>query len=157
MSVDPTTQLFFDATCLFAAAHSPSGGSAYLVLVCSHGFLQAVVSPEILVEAERNLIEKSTTDACVRYRHLIASTPLRLMSAPDEPSVRQHASAFFEDAHVVASAIESGAHYLITLDQRLARRIDQAHLPIVAVSPRQFLQEVLPNHPEYVRIRRTVT
>ena len=49
MSVDPTTQLFFDATCLFAAAHSPSGGSAYLVLVCSHGFLQAVVSPEILV------------------------------------------------------------------------------------------------------------
>ena len=157
MSVDPSTQLFFDATCLFAASHSPSGGSAYLVLVCSHGFLQAVVSPEILVEAERNLIEKSTPDAFTRYRHLLASIPLRLMSAPDEPSVLRHASAFFEDAHVVASAIESGAHYLITLDRRLARRIDQAQLPIVAVSPRQFLQEVLPNHPEYVRIRKTVT
>jgi len=157
MSVDLTTRLFFDATCLFAASHSPSGGSAYIVLVCSHGFLQAVVSPEILVEAERNLLEKSTTDAFARYRQLIASTPLRLMSAPDEPSVRRHESAFFEDAHVVASAIESGAHYLVTLDQRLARRIDRAQLPIVAVSPRRFLQEVLPDHPEYARIRRTVT
>jgi predicted nucleic acid-binding protein len=68
----------------------------------------------------------------------------------------RHELAFFEDAHVVASAIESGAHYLITLDRRLARRIDQARLPIIAISPGQFLQEVLPDHPEYARIRRTV-
>ena len=157
MGVDLTTQIFFDATCLFAAAHSPTGGSAYLVLVCSHGFLQAVVSPGILVEAERNLIEKSTTDAYVRYRRLIASTPLRLMSAPQASAVRQHESAFFEDAHVVASAIESGSPYLITLDQRLARRVSEANLPILAVSPGQFLQTVLPDHPAYVRIRGTVT
>jgi predicted nucleic acid-binding protein len=157
MNIDQTTQVFFDATCLFAAAHSPTGGSAYIVLVCSNGYLQAVVSPEVLIEAERNLLDKSTAEAFFRYRQLVASTPLQLIAAPDEPAVRQYEPTFFEDAHVVASALDARAQYLITLDRRLERRINQAQLPLRGISPKQFLQDVLPDHPEYARIRGTVT
>jgi predicted nucleic acid-binding protein len=156
MSLDRTTSVFFDAASLFAASHSPTGGSAYVVLVCQFGYLQALVSHAILTETERNLLNKSTAEAFSRYRQLIASTPLQLVSAPAESLVRQYEPTFFEDAHVVASALGSQAQYLVTLDQRFVERIRQSNLPIIAISPKEFIQTVLPNHPDYELIRRTI-
>lgn len=157
MTINRTTTIFFDAASLFAASHSPSGGSAYLILVCQYGYLHAIVSPDVLQETERNLLQKSTPAAFLRFRQLIADTPLRLISSPAEPLVRLYAPAFFEDGHVVAAALSSNAEYLITLDQPFARRMQAASLPIVTLSPGEFLQAVLPTHSEYERIRRTVT
>ncbi|MCC7369285.1 MAG: PIN domain-containing protein [Chloroflexi bacterium] len=149
MTIDRAAALFFDASLLFSAAHSPTSGSYFLVRACSKGYLQALVSPE----TERNLINKSTAEAFTRYRQMIASTPLSLVSAPAEMLVAQHEPVFFEDAHVVAAALASQAHYLITLDRRLAVRVRQSGLPVVAISPRDFIQSVLPDHPDYASIR----
>ncbi len=154
MAVGRATRLFFDASCLFTAADSPHGGSAYLLSVCARGYLRAVVSPDILVEAERNVLEKLPTEGFRRYRHLLTSTPMLLAAAPSEPLVRQYQSTFREDAHVVAAALAFGAQFLITLDQRLERRVNQAQLPIVALSPAEFLQTVLTNHSQLDEIRR---
>src|SRR5687768_1891175 len=115
MAIDYTTLLFFDASCLFTAADSPRGGSAYLLSVCSRDYLQAVVSPDVLVEAERNILDKLGADAFSRYRRLIASIPFHVFSPPPETLVRRYEGAFFEDAHVVASALASHAQFLITL------------------------------------------
>ena len=156
MSVDRASRLFLDATCLFATSHSPRGGSAFIVLVCIGGYSQAIVSPYILIEAERNLLAKSTAEAFIRYRQLVASTLFHVTSAPDETTVREHESTFFEDAHVVASALDARADYLLTLDQRLERRIAQARLPIVSISLRTFIQQILPRHPDYMLIRDTL-
>jgi len=153
MTVDRTTALFFDASSLFSASHSPLSGSSFLVLACDNGYVRAVVSPGVLVETERNLLNKSTPQAFTCFRKLIAATPLTLVSAPDQAIVLHYAPIFFEDAHVVAAALASRAQYLITLDQRLASRVTQASLPIIAVTPREFIQAVLPNHPEYPDIR----
>jgi predicted nucleic acid-binding protein len=157
MAVNRTTSLFFDAASLFAASHSPTGGSYFLVLVCQHGFLQMVVSPDVLNETERNLLNKSTTAAFDRYRQLVASTPLLLVSAPAESIVLQYESTVLEDAHVVASALGAQANYLITLDRRFVNRVRSANLPIVAITPKEFIQTVLPDHPDYELIRRTVS
>jgi len=157
MSVDRTTPLVMDAAVLFAASHSPTGGSAYILLVCQFGYLSVVVSQAVLREAERNLLEKSTTQAFLRFWELVAETPFRLVPAPAESLVRGHESEFFEDAHVVAAAVASQARYLITLDQTLRRRIEQSRIPLLGHSPGAFIQEVLPEHPEYMRIRRRVT
>lgn len=157
MALDRTTILFFDAAALFAASHSPNGGSAYLVLVCAKAYLNAVVSPDVLLEAERNIVAKSTAAALSRYRYLIASTPLRLVEAPSELLVRRYSGAFFEDAHVVASALAARAEYLITLDRRLERRIEESDLPLVCISPKAFIQDVLPDHPDHDRMRGTAT
>jgi predicted nucleic acid-binding protein len=153
MGVDSTTHLFFDASCLFTAADSPAGGSAYLLDVCARGYLQAVVSPDVLVEAERNILDKLDANAFSRYRQLVASTPFLVVAPPSEPAVRHYQSAFFEDAHVVASALASQAEFLITLDQALERRVNRAALSVRALSPKEFLQTVFPDHPDFSRIR----
>lgn len=153
MVVGPATPLFFDASCLFTAADSPEGGSAYLLDVCTRGYLRAVVSPDVLVEAERNILDKLDAEAFSRYRHLLASTPFHLVSPPSEPVVRRYERAFFEDAHVVAAALASQAQFLITLDQALERRVKQAGVAVMAISPKAFLQTVLPHHRDFAKIR----
>jgi predicted nucleic acid-binding protein len=146
------TRLFFDASCLFPAAASPAGGSAFLVSVCARGYLQAVVSLDVLIEAERNIVEKLSPDAFHRYRQMVAETPFVMLPSPPEEAVARHAANFFEDAHVVASAVAGGCEFLITLDRRLQRRVEHAALGITALSPGEFIQTVLPEHPEYARV-----
>lgn len=153
MPLDRTTRLFFDASSLFLAANSPLGGSAFLLSVCSRGYLRAVVSPDVLLEAERNIVEKGRPGSFQRYRDLIASTPLLVVSAPSEHVVQQYETNFHEDAHVIAAALASQSAFLITVDRRFERRIRASGLPIIALSPREFLQTVLPDHPDYAEIR----
>jgi hypothetical protein len=43
MTIDQTTPIFFDASCLIAAAGSPTGGSGFLLSLCEKGHLQAVI------------------------------------------------------------------------------------------------------------------
>lgn len=54
MNIDRNTLLFFDASCLIAAAGSPTGGSGFLLALCARGLLRAACSQPVLVEAERN-------------------------------------------------------------------------------------------------------
>jgi hypothetical protein len=70
MTLTPTTLLFFDASCLFAASASSQGGSAYLLSVCARGYLQVAVSLDVLMETERNILEKLSTEAFSRYEGL---------------------------------------------------------------------------------------
>ena len=83
----------------------------------------------------------------------MSATPFLVASTPPEEVVRQYEAAFFEDAHVVAAALATQADFLLTLDRPLERRVKQANLAVIALSPREFLQDVLPRHPEYGRIR----
>lgn len=153
MSLSRTTLLFFDASCLFAAAGSPKGGSAYLISVCSRGYLQAVVSPDVLIEAERNILDKLIPEAFYRYRDIVSSTNFLVISTPSKQIVRQYEAIFFEDAHVIASSLISHSEFLITLDQNLERRTKDANLETKAISPGEFLQTVFPTHPEFSQIR----
>jgi len=146
-------ELFFDASCLFPAAASPAGGSAFLLSVCTRGYLQAVVSVDVLIEAERNIVEKLGAHAFHRYRQLVTETPFVMLPSPPEEAVARHEGIFFEDAHVVASALAGGRQFLITLDRRLQRRVEHAAPGITALAPRAFLETVLPEHPEYARVR----
>lgn len=153
MTLAPTTCVLFDASCLFAAAASPEGGSSYTLSVCARGYLQAVVSLDILIEAERNVVAKREANALYRYRGLVEAIPFVVLPSPTEEAVEPHEGVFFEDAHVVASALAGQCDFLITLDRRLQRRVEQSSLTFTALSPREFLQMVLPTHPEYPRIR----
>src|SRR4051794_28102383 len=153
MTPNATTRLFIDAASLIAAAGSPQGGSAFILGVCARGYLQAVASPDVLIEAERNILEKLPADAFARYHQLVMVTPLLLVSTPPEPTVRQYEAVFVEDAHVVAAALAAEADFPITHDRGLVARVTQAKLSVVALTPGDFLQTVLPQHPEYGQIR----
>ena len=52
------TLVFFDASVLVAAAHSPAGGSALALEVCRGTRYRAAISVRVLLEARVNISEK---------------------------------------------------------------------------------------------------
>lgn len=154
MAIDADTLIFFDASCLIAAAGSPSGGSGFVLSLCGRYLLRGAVSPPVLVEAERNVRQKLGPEPLERYHRLIVVTPLLLASSPSPRQLaRCQPIVGAKDAHVLAAALASRAPYLLTLDRRLAERINQANLGIRALSPGEFITTVLPEHADYPSVR----
>lgn len=148
--VDRNTLLFFDASCLIAAAGSSSGGSSLLLSLCARGFLRAAVSQPVLLEAERNIAGKLCAEALSAYHRLVALTPMVVVPVPLEPERRAYRAAVGEkDEHVVAAALYATADFLLTLDKKLANRVNEAGLGVSALSPGDFIKSVLPEHADY--------
>jgi predicted nucleic acid-binding protein len=155
MTINETTRLFFDSSCLVAAAGSPTGGSSLLLAICARGFLRGAISHGVLAEAEGNVLSNLPLPARTRYRREILSIPLIVAPIPSIHAREATAPITGEkDAHVLASALHVEAQFLLTLDKRLARRITEAEqLSIHALSPGEFITTQLPTHPAYHSIR----
>jgi predicted nucleic acid-binding protein len=155
MRIDETTCLFFDSSCLIAAAGSPTGGSSLLLAICARGFLKGAVSHAVLAESEGNILTNLPLSALTRYRQEILRIPL--VVAPVVSTTEREAAAPIteeKDAHILASALNVGAQYLITLDKRLISQITQeVQLSLHALSPGEFITGALPTHPAYRSIR----
>jgi predicted nucleic acid-binding protein len=107
-----------------------------LLAVCARGFLKGAVLHAVLAEAEGNILTNLPPSALTRYRQEILRTPRE------------------KDAHVLASALHVGAHYLITLDKGVISQITQeAQLSLHALSPGEFITRQLPTHLAYRAIR----
>lgn len=154
MTIDDTTLLFFDASCLIAASGSPSGGSGFLLSLCAQGLLQAAVSQPVLLEAEHNIPAKLGPVALGTYHRLVVLTPMIIVSLPGKAEQRQYRQIVGEkDEHVVAAAMAAEAPFLLTLDRGLEKRVNEAELPIRALSPGAFITTVLIHHVAYPSIR----
>jgi predicted nucleic acid-binding protein len=152
MALTRQTPLFIDASCLIAAAGSPTGGSGFLLSLCPRGVLTGIVSPAALAEAERNIADKLPPEAWGRYQWMLAHVPLVLVPVPPPEAVRRWEDAVTpKDAHVFAAALAAGADYLLTLDRPLQERVNATGQSLRAVSPGEFIREVLPQHVDYVR------
>jgi len=154
MIVDQSTLLFCDASCLIAAAGSPTGGSGFLLSLCMCGLLRGAVSQPVLLEAERNILAKLTPQALNTYHNLLQTVPLTIAPIPHVPAE----SAWLKevnakDVHVVASTLAVKAPYVLTLDRTLAEEINRTALPIQALSPGEFMRGVLPFHVNFPSLR----
>lgn len=155
MTIDHNTLLFFDASCLIAAAGSPLGGSSFLLSLCEIGLLQGAVSQFVLWEAECNINSKLDQQALVNFHRIILVTPLTVFGLPSVGEREHYRTIVGEkDDHVVAAAVASGTHFLITLDKRLAERVNAASLGVPALSPGDFVRNILPNHVNYSALER---
>jgi len=154
VSIDQTTLLFFDASCLIAAAGSPSGGSAFLLSLCARGFLQAAVSQPVLLEAERNIRLKLPPSALGTYQRLVILTPMIIVPFPSRTSRHECRKIVGDkDEHVLAAAIEAAAPFVLTLDKALETKVNAAGLPVQALAPGAFIKTILPKHVDYPAIR----
>ena len=154
MIIDDSTLLFFDASCLIAAAGSPKGGSGFLLSLCARNLLRGAVSQAVLLEAERNIRAKLSLHALNAYHELLQVVPFTLASVPHvstQAAWLQTINA--KDVHVVASALVVDAPYLIPLDRALAKEIGRAELPLQALSPGGFIRTVLLHHVKYPSLR----
>jgi predicted nucleic acid-binding protein len=155
MTINEKTLLFFDSSCLIAAAGSLHGGSSLLLGICARGFLKGAVSHAVLAEAEGNILSNLPAPALTRYRQGILGIPLVIAPLPSTPE-RENAAPITgeKDAHVLASAVHVGAQLLISLDKPLISRITQEEqLSVHALSPGEFITTKLPTHPAYGSIR----
>jgi predicted nucleic acid-binding protein len=152
MSIDRSSLLFFDASCLIAASGSRTGGSSFILALCHDGFLQSAISQWVLIEAERNIMAKLPPAAHARYQTLLHTTAFRLAPVPPPRSLQRYAHLVGDkDAHVLGAAVARGAAFLLSLDQPLIERIERADVAVRALTPKAFITEVLPTHHEYPR------
>jgi hypothetical protein len=84
MIIDRNTILFFDSSCLIAAAGSPTGGSGFLLSLCARGVLKAAVSQYVLLEAQRNVQTKLGDEADNHFYNFISIVPFSLATLPDK-------------------------------------------------------------------------
>jgi predicted nucleic acid-binding protein len=154
MTIDQSTLLFFDASCLIAAAGSPLGGSGFLLSLCAHELLTGTVSQIVLLEAEHNIQTKLSTQVLGQYHDLLQMIPLSVAPVPSLAFEEPWAEIINpKDLHVIAAALAVGADYLLTLDQKLIAEVNHADLSLRALTPGDFIRTILPTHAEYPRIR----
>jgi predicted nucleic acid-binding protein len=150
MTINRNTLLFFDSSCLIAAAGSTSGGSGLLLSLCARGYLQATVSQPVLLEAQKNIQAKLGNEAIKRFYNLLAVVPFSLASLPNKTDLeRLEKQVNKKDVHVVAAALEVHAPFLLTLDKGLVLEVNKANLGIRALSPGEFIKAILPTHVDY--------
>jgi predicted nucleic acid-binding protein len=154
MPINQQTILFFDSSCLVAAAGSPKGGSSLLLAICARGFLKGAVSHAVLAEAEGNILTNLKPQALIRYQQEILSIPLIITPVPSPAEQEAVVGIAGEkDAHVLAAALSVKAQFLVTLDKPLSSRIAKNQPLLHALSPGEFIRRELPTHPAYRLIR----
>jgi predicted nucleic acid-binding protein len=154
MTIDRSTLVFFDSSCLIAAAGSPSGGSGFLLSLCARGFLKAAVSQPVLLEAQSNIQEKLGEEAIKRLQNFLAIVPFSLAALPDETELKRLGKMINKkDVHVVAAALDIRASFLLALDKGLTLEVNKANLEIQAFSPGDFIKTILPSHVDYPSAR----
>ncbi len=137
--------VFLDANVIFAACHSQSGGSAFIINLARLGDLKIVTSRLALKEAEKNLRIKSTEEALDRFYQL-HGLGIDLVES-DRMVAKQKFGKLVsdKDAPILASAIKSKANFLMTLDKKhfLSLKVRAVKLPINNVTPGEFIKEYL--------------
>ena len=135
-------KVFIDTSALIAGILSPTGAAHEVLRLCEAGVVKAVMSRQVLVEADRNISEKLPaflSEYHVFLKHLsplIVDDPSRL--AVDRAGEIIHRN----DAPILAAAIEAGVAYLVTWNTRhFQKKVvrDYAQFPIL--TPGEFLEE----------------
>ena len=115
----PKPIVMIDADVLFAASASPSehGASLLVLRLAELTLLDVVASEQVIVEAERNLVQKLPA-VLPTFRLLIARC---LRIAPD-PTVEElqpyHGRAHPEDLSILVAAAQAKCQWLVTFNVR---------------------------------------
>jgi predicted nucleic acid-binding protein len=134
-------KVFLDTSALIAGILSPTGAAHEVLRLCEAGVVQAVVSRQVLVEADRNLSHKLPT-VLPEYRLF-----LKLLSpvVVEDPSVdvvdRAGDVIHHNDAPILAAAIESDVDFLISWNTRhFQTKSVRSYVRFPILTPGEFLE-----------------
>jgi predicted nucleic acid-binding protein len=110
------TIVFLDASALFSAALSATGGSRELLHLGFLGKLCLVISPFVVEETRRNLVLKAP-GGLPALEAFLEAAPLTVVDStlPDVQAAAQFTEP--KDAPIVAAAVAAGATYLASFDR----------------------------------------
>ena len=136
------TRVFLDTSVLFAAVWSETGGSRLILKLGEVGAIALWVGPSVLREAEAVLKRKSKQSR-PHVAILLDRAQVQVGPEAGKESLAQALSAvdYPPDAQVLAEAVEIGANYLVSLDQKhLVGNPRAEHLLFPVGTPGDFLE-----------------
>lgn len=110
-------RVFVDASVLFAAADSPSGGSREIIRRGLQRELVLVISDFAIEEARRNLTAKRP-DAVPALESVLEAVPFTIVDATTRQVRAAAAYTELKDAPIVAAAKRARVQYLVSLDRK---------------------------------------
>jgi predicted nucleic acid-binding protein len=135
-------KVFLDTSALIAGILSPNGAAHEVLRLCEAGVVQAVVSRQVLVEADRNLSEKVPAVLPDYHIFLRQLSPL-VVEDPSRHAVEEARGVIHHnDAPILAAAMESQVDFLITWNTRhFHKKSVRAYAPFPILTPGEFLEE----------------
>lgn len=117
------TSVFIDTSVLFAASHSPTGSARDLIVAAILGRVTLALSPFVVDETRRNLLQKSSY-ALPFFEAFLARGFVQLVEPPTALTQQAASMIAKKDAEIVAAASHVGAMFLATYDRKhlLSRR-----------------------------------
>lgn len=118
--MNPAVSVFSDASVLLAAAGSSTGGSsAALDTIATNARYEALASPDVLLEARRNVAVKFPVGAGARLVTLLSHLRPRIIEPGDAADPGDLPASLAEkDRHVVYACLAGGATICLTLDRK---------------------------------------
>jgi len=138
----PNLKVFLDTSALIAGIASPRGAAREILRLAELGLIDAYLSQQVIVEADRNVAAKLPELVGV-YRSYIKSLSPVLVADPDNAARKKYSSLVHpNDAPILAAAIASSVDYLVTWDRKhfISSKLGvpgKLHI----VTPGEFLRE----------------
>ena len=135
-------KVYLDSSALFAGIWSSTGGGRMILKLGEAGAIQLLISSQVLSEVE-NALRNKAPGLLGFLTVLLEKSGVQVVQPPDQSAVHlvrrfvQHPG----DTQVCAAAVESGAHFFVTLDQQhfLNNQTLRDNLPFPIGTPGDFL------------------
>ena len=134
-------QVFLDTSALIAGLLSPTGAAHEVLRLCEAGVVKAVMSRQVLVEADRNLAV--TLPAILPdYRAFLKHLAPRIVADPPRAAIEQaEAIIHHNDAPILAAARLADVDYLVTWNTRhFQKKVVREAVGFPIVTPGEFLE-----------------
>ena len=134
-------KVFLDTSALIAGILSPTGAAHEVLRLCEAGVVRAVVSRQVLVEADRNLSHK-VSSVLPEYRVFLKQLSPVVVEDPSVDAVERAGDVIHRnDAPILVAAMESHVDFLITWNTRhFQTKSVQSYARFPILTPGQFLE-----------------
>ncbi len=134
-------KVFLDTSALIAGIASSRGAARAVLQLAEIGLIEVIVSRQVIVEADRN-IEEKLPEMLNEYRKFIEILAPVLIDDPHQKDIKRFLTVINpDDAPILASAVTSGADFLVTWDRKhfIGKNI-RIHSNLKIVTPGEFLK-----------------
>ena len=134
-------RVFFNASVILSGLHSPTGGSAKLLLFVKRGQIQGVISEIVFNEVLKHKSKINHDEA--KIRKFFSESGLLIVKAPEKERVYQYQSLVSDlgDAHLLTSSIKGKCEFLVSLDKKHILNLKGKVKKIKIVCPKELLEE----------------
>ncbi|KKU29141.1 MAG: hypothetical protein UX80_C0019G0013 [Candidatus Amesbacteria bacterium GW2011_GWA2_47_11b] len=134
--------VFIDSSVLVAASGSKTGASALVLGYSRSGQITGVVSPDVVREAQKNVLKKMGPEKTARLDQYLRLAKLDLIPTPSQSEIDKCKQIIVDkDAPILAACLASQTNVLVTLDFKhmLKPKIAKFLKPTLVLTPHQLV------------------